>query len=69
MKVNHVNNAHAIFGPNLDSPGGRKTKQKPSRVEPEYASIPIDFYKRYVYVTLTPHLVFVNRVAFPLTHS
>ena len=64
MKVKDVTNARAIFGPYLPGLGGKITRQKPERVDPEYIGIPRDFYELHKFVTLTTDVMFVNGIAF-----
>ena len=69
VKVDDVTNAHNIFGPNLPVLGGRTTRQKPDRLEPEYIGISRGIYECHKIVTLTADVVFVNRIAFLVTLS
>ena len=59
VKVNDVTNARTIFGPNLPGLGGRTTRQKSERVEPEYIGIPRGIYERHKIVTFTVDVMFV----------
>ena len=58
-----------MFGPNLPGLGGRTTKQKPERVEPEYIGIPRRIYERHRIVILTADIMFGNGIAFLVTLS
>ena len=64
LKVKDVTNAQAIFGPYLPGLGGKMTRQKTKRVDPEYIGIPRDFYELQKFVTLTADVMFVNVIAF-----
>ena len=46
VKVNDITNARAIFGPYLPGLGGRTTRRKPGRVEPDYIGIPREIYEQ-----------------------
>ena len=69
VKVRDVTNARAIFGSYLPGLGGKTTRQKPERVDPEYIGIPKDFYELHKFVTLTAEVMFVNGIAFLTTLS
>ena len=58
-----------FFGPYLPGLGGKPTRQKPERVDPEYIGIPRDFYELHKFVTLTTDVMFMNGIAFLTTLS
>lgn len=48
---------------------GGTVRQKPDRVDPEYAQIPRDFYRLHKFVTLSADVMFVNGLPFFITRS
>ena len=69
VRVEHITDAHAIFGHNRSRLKGGTVRQKPDRVDPEYAQIPRDFYRLHKFVTLSADVMFVNGLPFFITRS
>ena len=69
VRVEHITDAHAIFGHNLSRLKGGTVRRKPDRVDPEYTQIPRDFYRLHKFVTLLADVMFVNGIPFFITRS
>ena len=64
-----MNNAHAIFGPDIAGVRGKTSRQKPDRVVIYYVAVPCNFLVLHKYVTLVADVWFVNNVEFLITMS
>ena len=65
-----ITNANKIFGPRAHQIIRGKTKrQKPSRVEPEYCSVPRSIVDKFKYVTLVGDVMFVCGLPFFISMS
>ena len=54
----HVKVCRAVFGPNRAAMRGKTVRQMPKRVNPEYVTIPRDFYELHKFVTLKADVMF-----------
>ena len=60
-----IANSKNIFGPSAHQIiRGKQTRRKPSRVEPNYLSIPVSITERYKYLTLVVDAMFVCGMPF-----
>ena len=64
-----ITNANNIFGPSLPIIKGKQVRKKPSRVEPQYISIPAQVMELNKFVTLVADVMFVNGLPFFVTLS
>ena len=63
LTINDMNNAHAIFGPDIAGVRG------PDRVLKYYVTVPYNFLELHKYATLVADVCFVKNVAFLVTMS
>ncbi|KAL7531143.1 hypothetical protein ACHAXR_008885 [Thalassiosira sp. AJA248-18] len=64
-----ISNANVIFGPSKPCLEGKWVRRKPSRVEPEYLSIPANLITNHRYLTLVADVMFVSGLPFFITLS
>ena len=67
-----ISNARHVFGPDLPGVNSNTVQRKPARVEVEDALVTITIYDdchRFVSVTLTADVMFVNGLPFLVTMS
>ena len=67
--IKDCENANLIFGKNLPNVIGGTVRKKPKRVDPEYMDIPMEIIEKNRLVTLNVGIMFVNKIAFLITHS
>ena len=69
LTIHNVNNARAIFGPDIAGVRGKAVRQKPDRVVTYYVAVTCNFLALHKYVTLMSDVCFVDNVAFLVTMS
>jgi hypothetical protein len=65
----NINNAHAIFNPDLANIRGKTVQQTPTLVEADYVAVPCSLVESNKVVTMTADVFFVDGTPFLLTMS